>query len=156
MKLLSDFQFRLGNRFKKNPFAVSPSKRTFNDLGGNSPRHSRKNLLTVAAAGVAAATALFAPQAAHAITLVNATVVEDTPTSLIINWLGANIDNGQYDVQFQNPSLVNWAIGDIIENVPLPITGIRFWTFTFDSVRHVTNPPSRRDRCTIYFECFYF
>ena len=70
MKLLSNFQFRLGNRFKKNPFAVSPSKRTFNDLGGNSPRHSRKNLLTVAAAGVAAATAFTATPASAAFFLI--------------------------------------------------------------------------------------
>ena len=53
-------------RFKINPFAVSPSKRTFNDLGGNSPRHSRKNLLTVAAAGVAAAAAFAATPASAA------------------------------------------------------------------------------------------
>jgi hypothetical protein len=66
MKLLSNFQFRLETRFKKNPFAVSLSKRTFNDLGGNSPRHSRKNLLTVAAAGVAAATAFTATPASAA------------------------------------------------------------------------------------------
>lgn len=66
MKLLSNFQFRLKTQFKKNSFAVSLSKRTFNDLGGNSPRYSRKNLLTVAAAGVAAATAFTATPASAA------------------------------------------------------------------------------------------
>jgi hypothetical protein len=73
----------------------------------------------------------------HAITPINVVNVVDTATALEITWRGLNLDNGSYDAQFEVPTLTNWAIGDITEATP---AGGNPWTFSFQQIRHVTNP----------------
>ena len=95
-----------------------------------------KALFTAGLLGAAALGAI-TPQAAQAITLVSANVIEDTSFRLRIDWFGANLNNGLYDIQFQMPTLVHWSIGDISVTTP---GGGSPWSFAFNNVRHVTNP----------------
>ena len=105
-----------------------------------------KALFTTGLLGAAALGAI-TPQAAQAITLVSANVIEDTSTRLKIDWFGANLDNGLYDIEFQMPTLVHWSIGAIIETTP---GGGSPWSFAFNNVRHVTNPhPGETDAPSI-------
>jgi hypothetical protein len=66
MNLLTSFSLNLKAHFNKNNFSESTIRLALNIFNINIPRHSRKNLLTVAVAGVAAATAFAATPASAA------------------------------------------------------------------------------------------
>jgi hypothetical protein len=77
-------------------------------------------------------------QPAQAITPINVVSIhQDDWKHLLVEWEGSNLDNGNYDAEFEIPNLVNWAIGDIVESTP---AGGGLWNFAFKDVRHVTNP----------------
>lgn len=83
-------------------------------------------------------------QPAQAITPINVVSIhQDDWKNLLVEWEGSNLDNGNYDAEFEIPNLVNWAIGDIVESTP---AGGGLWNFAFNGVRHVTNPdPGEQD-----------
>jgi hypothetical protein len=58
-------------------------------------------------------------QPAQAITPINAVSINETGEKrLLVEWEGSNLDNGNYDAEFEIPNLVHWAIGDIVESTP--------------------------------------
>ena len=83
-------------------------------------------------------------QPAQAITPISVSPpILDMRHDLIVKWEGKDLDNGNYDAEFEIPSLVHWAIGDIAESTP---AGGGLWNFAFNGVRHVTNPhPGEQD-----------
>ncbi len=88
---------------------------------------------------------LAAQQAALADTTplnVTATVIEDTPLKLRIDWFGKELwdpnspDNHFNAITIDNPSLTHWKIGEIT----VDSSCCRPFKFEFKDVHHVTNP----------------
>jgi hypothetical protein len=132
VNLLTSFQFELKTQFKKNHLSESPNRIALNILNTNIPRHSRKNALTVAVAGVAAATAFTATPASAA----------------LFSWCGMFIDGGKIQGTIQVDDVTGGFIA-LLENMTT-VTNANLSPISYTTANFVnkiflpaeTNPPT--------------